>query len=40
MVLERGEQVVLPRIADEPRFLNRLRLYDRELPFIGVPIRA
>ncbi len=40
MVLERGEQVVLPRIADEPRFLNRLRLYDRELPFIGVPIQA
>jgi Nif-specific regulatory protein len=40
MVLERGEQVVLPRIADEPRFLNRLRLYDRELPFIGVPIRG
>ncbi|MBK8184426.1 MAG: nif-specific transcriptional activator NifA [Candidatus Competibacteraceae bacterium] len=40
MVLERGEQVVLPRIADEPRFLNRLHLYDRELPFIGVPIRA
>jgi Nif-specific regulatory protein len=40
MVLERGEQVVLPCIADEPRFLNRLRLYDRELPFIGVPIRA
>ena len=40
MVLERGEKVVLPRIADEPRFLNRLRLYDRELPFIGVPIRG
>jgi Nif-specific regulatory protein len=40
MVLERGEQVVLERIADEPRFLNRLRLYDRELPFIGVPIRV
>ena len=40
MVLERGEKVVLPRIADEPRFLNRLRLYDRELPFVGVPIGA
>jgi len=40
LVLERGEKVVLPRIADEPRFLNRLKLYDRELPFIGVPIRA
>ena len=40
MVLERGEKIVLPRIADEPRFLNRLKLYDRELPFVGVPIRA
>ncbi|MBE2293774.1 MAG: GAF domain-containing protein, partial [Phycisphaerales bacterium] len=40
MVLDRGEQVILPRIGDEPRFLNRLHLYDRELPFIGVPIRA
>ena len=40
MVLDRGGQVILPRIGDEPRFLNRLHLYDRELPFIGVPIRA
>ncbi len=40
MVLERGEKIVLPRIADDPRFLNRLKLYDRELPFVGVPIRA
>jgi len=40
MVLERGEQVVLTRLGDEPRFLDRLRLYDRELPLIGVPIRA
>jgi len=40
MVLERGERLVLPRLADEPRFLDRLRLYDRELPLIGVPIRA
>ncbi|HOW76733.1 MAG TPA: nif-specific transcriptional activator NifA [Candidatus Competibacteraceae bacterium] len=40
MVLERGEKVILPRLADEPRFLDRLRLYDRELPLISVPIRA
>ncbi len=40
MVLERGERVMLPRLADEPRFLDRLRLYDRELPLIGVPIRV
>ncbi|HRF43054.1 MAG TPA: nif-specific transcriptional activator NifA [Candidatus Competibacteraceae bacterium] len=40
MVLERGQQVMIRRLADEPRFLDRLHLYDRELPFIGVPIRA
>ena len=40
LVLERGERVLLPRIADEPRFLDRLRLYDHELPLIGVPIRV
>ncbi len=37
-ILERGELVVLRRIGDEPRFLDRLQLYDRELPFIGAPI--
>jgi Nif-specific regulatory protein len=36
--LERGETIILRRIADEPRFLNRLDLYDPQLPFIGVPI--
>ncbi|NKN32960.1 nif-specific transcriptional activator NifA [Marichromatium bheemlicum] len=30
---------ILPRTGDEPRFLDRLNLYDPELPFIGVPIR-
>ncbi len=38
-IAEHGEMVVLSRIADDPRFLNRLSLYDPELPFIGVPIR-
>lgn len=38
-ILTSGEKVVLRRVADEPRFLDRLRLYDRELPFIGVPIK-
>jgi len=37
-ILERSQTVVLPRVADEPRFLDRLRLYDQELPLIGVPI--
>jgi Nif-specific regulatory protein len=35
-----GKTVVLRRITEEPRFLNRLGLYDLELPFIGVPIVA
>ncbi len=38
-IAEEGKVVVLSRIADDPRFLNRLSLYDPELPFIGVPIR-
>ena len=37
-VLERGERIILRRVADEPRFLDRMHLYDLELPFIGVPI--
>lgn len=37
-ILERGELMVLRRIADEPRFVDRLQLYDRNLPFIGAPI--
>ncbi len=39
MILERGQAVVLERVADERRFLDRLHLYDAGLPFIGVPIR-
>ncbi len=39
-ILAAGETVVIHRIADEPRFLDRLGLYAAELPFIGVPIRA
>ncbi len=38
-IAEGGETIVLERIADDPRFLNRLSLYDPELPLIGVPIR-
>ncbi|MEY6432877.1 nif-specific transcriptional activator NifA [Thioalkalicoccus limnaeus] len=39
-ILERNEPWVLPRVGDEPRFLDRLNLYDPDLPFIGVPIRV
>jgi Nif-specific regulatory protein len=38
-ILERNRPWVLSRVADEPRFLDRLGLYDAKLPFIGVPIR-
>ncbi len=40
MVMSEGEQVVIPRLAEEPRFLDRLGLYDKKLPLIGVPIRV
>ncbi|MBF0097227.1 MAG: nif-specific transcriptional activator NifA [Magnetococcales bacterium] len=38
-VLMAGKTVLIERAKDEPRLLNRLGLLDRELPFIGVPIR-
>ncbi|WP_320818624.1 nif-specific transcriptional activator NifA [Thalassolituus sp.] len=38
-ILELNQAIVLGRISVEPRFLDRLELYDLELPFIGVPIR-
>jgi Nif-specific regulatory protein len=38
-ILSRNQTWILPRIGDEPRFLDRLGLYDPNLPFIGVPIR-
>jgi Nif-specific regulatory protein len=37
-ILASRETVIVPRIADEPRFLDRRGVYDPELPFIGVPI--
>ncbi len=39
-ILKMGKTVVVERIADEPRFLDRLGIYDAALPFIGVPIRV
>jgi len=38
LILEEKRNVALSRLGDEPRFLNRLGLYDRRLPFIAAPI--
>jgi len=38
-ILDAGCTIVVDRIADEPRFLGKLGLYDPALPFIGSPIR-
>lgn len=37
-VLESRKTKIIDRIGDEPRFLDKLGLYDSALPFIGVPI--
>ncbi|WKJ89557.1 nif-specific transcriptional activator NifA [Methylomonas montana] len=37
-ILDEGSTIVVDRIADEPRFLSRLGLYDPDLPFIGSPL--
>ncbi|HNE16219.1 MAG TPA: nif-specific transcriptional activator NifA [Rhodocyclaceae bacterium] len=39
-ILEKPRTIMLQRIADEPRFLNRLGIYQPGLPFIAVPIKA
>ncbi|SEJ79645.1 Nif-specific regulatory protein [Pseudomonas linyingensis] len=39
-IFKHGNSVVLGRISSEPRFLDRLALYDLELPFIAVPIKT
>lgn len=38
-VLTSEKTIVVHCIADEPKFLGKLGLYNAELPFIGVPIR-
>ena len=40
VMLEKPRTVKLARVADEPRFLNRLGIYQSELPFIAVPIKV
>ncbi|MET0121899.1 MAG: nif-specific transcriptional activator NifA [Candidatus Thiodiazotropha sp. 6PLUC9] len=37
-IMASGEPLVVRRISDEDRFLDRLGVYDPELPFVGVPI--
>ena len=37
-ILSEGRTVVIDRVVDEPRFLDRLGLYDARLAFIGVPV--
>lgn len=37
-ILDEGSTIVVERIADEPRFLSRLGLYNPNLPFIGSPL--
>ena len=39
-ILESNQPWVLPRVGDEAQFLDRLNLFDAELPLIGVPIRV
>jgi Nif-specific regulatory protein len=40
MIIERGRTCILDAVADEPRFLDRVGLYEQDKPFIGVPIRV
>jgi Nif-specific regulatory protein len=40
LVVSSGETVLLPRVADEPKFLHRLKAFDPELPFIAAPIQG
>jgi len=37
-ILEEGKPIVISRIADEPRFLDRLGIYNAVLPFVAAPI--
>jgi Nif-specific regulatory protein len=37
-ILCSAEPIIVRRVADEPRFLDRLGVYKANLPFIGVPI--
>lgn len=38
-ILETAQPLVLRRVSEDERFLDRLGVYDAQLPFIGVPIK-
>jgi Nif-specific regulatory protein len=40
VLLENKRSIALPVVGRDPRFLNRLGLYDRNLPFIAAPINV
>ncbi|MCX8086628.1 MAG: nif-specific transcriptional activator NifA [Rhodocyclaceae bacterium] len=40
LALEVGETIVVENVGRDPRFLNRLGIYDPALPFIAAPITA
>jgi len=40
IIMESSVPMIVERLSDEPRFLGRLGVYDKALPFIGVPIRT
>jgi len=40
VIMQQDEMVVLQRIADEPRFLGKLKIYNPEEAFVGVPIKV
>ena len=37
-IMQNAQPLIIERISDEDRFLNRLGVYKRDLSFIGVPI--
>ena len=39
-VYEDGESIMVENVGRDPRFLNRLGIYDHSLPFIAAPIAA
>ena len=39
-ILDAGSTIVVDKIANEPRFLSRLGVYNPNLPFIGSPLLA
>lgn len=40
LVIEMDKPLIIRKLDDEPRFLDRLKVYNSALPLIAVPIRA